>query len=62
MLLIYPGFFTGLPASATIGDCKSHNSIPTLSAAKADDCVKSQYRDGKVKSSKFKACEFRVIR
>jgi hypothetical protein len=27
-----------------------------------DDLVKSQYLDGKVKSSKFKACEFRVIR
>jgi hypothetical protein len=26
------------------------------------DLVKSQYLDGKVKSSKFKACEFRGMR
>jgi hypothetical protein len=24
MLLIWPGFFTGLPASVTIGGCTSH--------------------------------------
>jgi hypothetical protein len=29
---------------------------------KFDDLIKSQYLAGKVKSSKFKACEFRAIR
>ena len=56
-LFIYSEFDVAIIEEFRLKSFKPKTCINNL-----DDLVKSQNLDGKVKSSKFKACEFRVMR